>query len=64
MGHKELSRLDTPQRVERRELRTDDAAVLLCVWRREVFRMLAAVRERGAEGLVSGKRGRQSNRRL
>jgi transposase len=64
MSHKELSRFDTLQRVERRELGADDAAVLLGVSRRQVFRMLAAIRERGAEGLVSGKRGRPSNRRL
>lgn len=64
MSHKELSRFDTLQRVERRELGADDAAVLLGVSRRQVFRMLAAMRERGAEGLVSGKRGRPSNRRL
>ena len=56
MSHKELSRFDTLQRVERRELDADDASVLLDVSRRQVFRMLAAMRERGAEGLVSNKR--------
>ena len=64
MTQRELSRFDTLQRVERRELGADDAAVLLGVSRRQVFRMLAAVRERGVEGLVSGKRGRPSNNRL
>ncbi|WP_375429372.1 helix-turn-helix domain-containing protein [uncultured Sphingomonas sp.] len=64
ISHNELSRFDTLQRVEQRELSAEDAAVLLGVSRRQVFRMLAAMRERGAEGLVSSKRGRPSNRRL
>ena len=64
MSHEELWRFDTLQRVERRELGADDAALLLGVLRRQVFRMLATMRERGAEGLVSGKPVRPSNRRL
>lgn len=61
MSHKGLSRFDTLQWVERREL---DAAVLLGVSRRRVFRVLAAMRERDTEGLVSGHARAPSNRRL
>jgi len=63
MSHGELSRFDTLMRVERGELRIDDAAGLLGLKRRQVFRLLDRLRTDGAEGLVSRKRGRPSNRR-
>jgi hypothetical protein len=49
--------------VERGELRVDDAAGLMGLKRRQVFRLLDRMRTSGAEGLVSRKRGRPSNRR-
>ena len=64
MSQQELSRFDTVLRVERRELRPEDAAALLGISRRQVFRLLDRLRSDGAEGLVSGKRGKPSNRRL
>ena len=64
MSQQELSRFDTVLRVERRELRPEDAASLLGISRRQVFRLLDRLRSDGAEGLVSGKRGKPSNRRL
>ena len=64
MSQQELSRFDTVLRVERRELRPKDAAALLGISRRQVFRLLGRLRSNGAEGLISRKRGKPSNRRL
>lgn len=63
MSHGELSRFDTLMRVERGELRVADAAALLGLKRRQVFRLLDRLRSEGAPGVVSRKRGRPSNRR-
>ncbi len=63
MSHGELSRFDTLMRVERGELRVDDAAVVLGLKRRQIFRLLGRLRAGGAEGVVSQKRGKPSNRR-
>ncbi len=63
MSQNELSRYDTLLRVERGELRVADAAVLLGLCRRQIFRSLDRLRADGAEGLVSRKRGKPSNRR-
>jgi transposase len=63
MSHGELSRFDTLMRVERGELRVEDAATVLGLKRRQVFRLLDRLRSDGAAGLVSRKRGRPSNRR-
>ena len=63
MSHGELSWFDTLMRVQRGELRVDDAAAILGLKRRQVFRVLDRLRSDGASGLVSRKRGRPSNRR-
>lgn len=63
MSHGELSRFDTLMRVERDELRVDDAAALLGLKRRQIFRLLDRMRAEGAAGLISRKRGKPSNRR-
>ena len=63
MSDGELSRFDTLMRVERGELRVVDAATLLGLQRRQIFRLLERLRAEGASGLVSRKRGRPSNRR-
>lgn len=62
MSHGELSRYDTLQRVERGELRVEDAVDLIGVSRRQVYRLLDRLRTDGPEALVSWKRGRPSNR--
>lgn len=62
MSHGELSRFDRLMRVERGELRVEDASALLGFQRREVFRLLERLRSKGAPGIVSRKRGRPSNR--
>jgi hypothetical protein len=48
-------------RVERGELRVADAAALLGLQRRQIFRLLERLRSDGASGLISRKRGRASN---
>jgi transposase InsO family protein len=50
-------------RVERGELRVEDAAAVLGLKRRQVFRLFVRMRAEGASGIVSRKRGRPSNRR-
>jgi len=63
MSQSELSQFDTMMRVERGELRVTDAAALLGLKRRQVYRLLDRLREDGAEGMISRKRGRPGNRR-
>lgn len=58
MSNGELSRFDTLMRVERGELRVEDAAALLGLKRRQVFRLLERLRTDGAAGVVSRKRGK------
>ena len=63
MSHGELSRYDTLLRVERGELRVEDASALLGLCRRQIFRLLSRLHAAGPEGLISGRRCRPSNRR-
>lgn len=57
MSHGELSRFDTLMRVECGELRVEDAATVLSLKRRQIFRLLERLRSDGAAGLVSRKCG-------
>ncbi|MFI3904483.1 ISNCY family transposase [Ochrobactrum sp. S1502_03] len=63
MSQKELNRLKTVQQIRDNQLRVVEAAALLGLSRSQVHRMLQAFDRLGATGLVSGKRGRPSNRR-
>jgi hypothetical protein len=63
MSYGELSRYDTLLRVERGELRLEDASALLGLCRRQIFRLLSRLDAAGPEGLISCKRGRPSSRR-
>ena len=56
MSRGELSRYDTLLRVKRRELRVEDAAVLLGLTRRQVSRLLIRLREEGPEGCFAEAR--------
>jgi hypothetical protein len=58
MSDGELSRFDTLLRFERGALRTQDAALLLGVGRRQIYRLPERLRTEGATGLISRKRGR------
>lgn len=64
MSQQDLSRFDTLLRVQRRELRAEDAAELLGLSRRQIFRLLGRLCEHGAAGLISRKRGQRGNHRL
>src|SRR4051794_5040670 len=64
MSKAELSRVDTPARVDRGALPVAGAASLLGLSGRQVFRLLARLRAEGASGLASRRRGRPSKRRL
>jgi len=61
MSKKELSRLEIMQRLEQNILKQREAAQILGIGVRQVKRLYRAYREKGAEGLVSRKRGRSSN---
>jgi transposase len=62
MSKKELSRLEVVCRVFERRLTQREASKMLGVGLRQMERLCRAYRESGAEGLVSRKRGRPSNR--
>ncbi|MEP9403915.1 helix-turn-helix domain-containing protein [Sphingomonas sp. VNH70] len=63
MSAAEITRFDTLMRLDRGEIRVADAMELLGLARRQVYRLLGRLRQDGASGLVSRKRGRPSNRR-
>lgn len=63
MSAAEVSRYDTLMRLDRGEIRVADAMALLSLERRQIYRLLERVRQDGAAGLISRKRGRPSNRR-
>jgi len=64
MSAKDLDRLEVLGRVIERRLTQRQAAEQLGLSLRQVKRLCRALRRDGAAGLVSGKRGRPSNRRL
>jgi Winged helix-turn helix len=64
MSEKEFSRLGVLMEVQARRLRVDDAAQLLKLKRRQVFRLLKGLRAEGAASLASKRRGRTSNNKL
>src|SRR3546814_20153514 len=57
MSHGELSRYDTLLRFERGELRIQDAAMLLGICRRKVYRLLDRLRADRSEERRVGKEG-------
>ena len=64
MSSKEMSRLEVMQRLEEKRLRQKEGAEMLGVSVRQVKRLRRAYRHRGAQGLVSKRRGRASPNRL
>jgi hypothetical protein len=64
MSRKELGRLEALVDLNEGRITAAQAARLIGVGERQVFRLLRAYRARGAEGLVSRRRGRPSNRRF
>jgi hypothetical protein len=63
MSDKELSRLEVLRDLDQQRLTAAAAAQLLGLGRRQTLRLLRAYRLRGADGLISRKRGRPSNRK-
>ncbi|MCZ6822702.1 MAG: helix-turn-helix domain-containing protein, partial [Deltaproteobacteria bacterium] len=64
MSAQELDRLEVLGRVVERRLTQRQAAEQLGLSLRQVERLCRALRQQGASGLVSRKRGRPSNRKL
>ncbi len=64
MSHNELTRLRVLIDVADGRLSVADATAPIGVGRRQIYRLLDAFRARGADGLISRKRGRPSNRAL
>ena len=64
MSDKELSRFEVLQQVRERRMTQQHAGQLLGLTRRQIYRLLRSVKEHGATGLVSKRRGRRSNYRL
>ena len=64
MSQKELSRLEIIQRVRRKALKQREAAELLSLTVRQVKRLCRNYKLRGTSGLISKRRGRESNNRL
>jgi hypothetical protein len=64
MSEREFSRLDVLSDLDARRIRIGDACDLLGLKRRQVFRLLKGLRDRGAVALVSARRSRPSNNRL
>ena len=64
MSVREFSRLDVLSDLDGGRIRVGDACELLGLKRRQVFRLLKGLRDRGAVALVSARRHRPSNNRL
>ena len=64
MSCNELTRLRVLIDVADGRLSVEDATGLIGVGRRQIYRLLQAFRADGADGLISRKRGRPSNRAL
>jgi hypothetical protein len=59
-----FSRLEVLLRVQSGRLRIADACEVIGLKRRQVFRLLPGLKQDGAIGLVSRRRGKPSNNRL
>jgi transposase len=64
MSQRELSRLEVIQRVCRKSLKQRQAAELLNLSLRQIKRLCKAYRRKGAQSLISKRRGLPSNNRL
>jgi hypothetical protein len=62
MSHKELSRLQILIGLADGRTRVEDAAALMGMGRRQVYRLLDAFRAHGPDALISKRRGKPSNR--
>ena len=63
MTAREQTRLTVMSLMDRSEYTVSQAAVVLGISERQVWRIRAAYRKEGAAGLIHGNRGREANRR-
>jgi transposase len=64
MSKQEITRLEVMQRLKEKRLKQKEAAGMLGISVRQVKRLWRAYRKKGAQGLVSKRRGKPSNHRL
>lgn len=64
MSKKEITRLEVMQRLSDKRLTQPEAARLLNLSVRQIKRLFRAYKARGAQGLISARRGKPSNHRL
>jgi hypothetical protein len=64
MSETEFSRLNVLLEVQAKRLKVAEAASVLQLQRRQVFRLLRGLRQHGAANLASKRRGKPSNNRL
>src|SRR5258707_1824332 len=62
MSRKEIDRMSVLQDLAANRIKVTEAATLMSLGRRQVFRLAKAYAQRGPEALVSRRRGRPSNR--
>ena len=64
MSDKEITRLEVMQRLKDKRLTQKEAARMLKLSIRQIKRLYRAYSTQGAKGLISGRRGKESNHRL
>ena len=64
MSNREITRLEVMQRLKEKRLKQKEAAGMLGLSVRQVKRLYRSYRKKGAQGLVSKRRGKPSNHRL
>ena len=64
MSDKEITRLEVMQRLKDKRLTQKEAAQMLKISVRQIKRLFRAYKEQGAKGLISVRRGKESNNRL
>jgi transposase len=64
MSKQEITRLEVMQRLKEKRLKQKEAAGMLGISVRQVKRLYRAYRKKGAQGLVSKRRGKPSNHRM
>ena len=62
MSKKEIDRLMIVTQIEGNKITVIEAAELLLVSQRQVYRILKRIKEQGAKGIIHKLRGRESNR--
>lgn len=64
MSQEDLNKYDVIKRAIRQEITAEKAGEFLHLCERQIYRLKNKVKEKGAEGLIHGNRGKPSNRRM